>query len=36
MNILKWTIVVIAGIASVTIIVVTFLVTNVANNLASP
>jgi len=36
MNILKWAIVVIAAIASVTIVAVTFLVTNSANTILAP
>jgi len=36
MNIIKWTIVVIAGIASVTIVAVSFLVTNSANTILAP
>ncbi len=35
-NIIKWTIVVIAGIAAVTIVAVTFLVTNSANTILTP
>jgi hypothetical protein len=36
MNILKWTIVVIAGITAVTIVAVTFLITNSANIVLAP
>jgi hypothetical protein len=36
MNILKWAIVVIAGIAAVTIVSVTFLITNSANTILAP
>ena len=36
MNIIKWTIVVIAGLVAVTIVAVTFLVTNSANTILSP
>jgi len=36
MNILKWTIIVIAGLVAVTIVAVTFLVTNSANTILSP
>jgi hypothetical protein len=36
MNILKWAIVIIAGIIAVTIVAVTFLITNSANTILSP
>jgi hypothetical protein len=36
MNIIKWTIVVIAGIVAVTIVAVAFLVTNSANTILAP
>jgi len=36
MNILKWTIVVISGVAAVTIVAVVFLVTNSANTILTP
>jgi hypothetical protein len=36
MNIIKWTIVVIAGIAAVTIVAVTLLITNSANTILTP
>jgi len=36
MNILKWVIVVIAGLVAVTIVAVTFLVTNSANTILAP
>jgi hypothetical protein len=36
MNILKWAIVVIAGLVAVTIVAVTFLVTNSANTILAP
>jgi hypothetical protein len=36
MNILKWAIIVIAGLVAVTIVAVTFLVTNSANTILAP
>jgi len=36
MNIIKWTIVVVVGIASVTSIAITFLITNSANTILAP
>jgi len=36
MNILKWTIIVIAGLVAVTIVAVTFLITNSANTILTP
>ena len=36
MNILKWAIVVIAGLVAVTIVAVTFLITNSANTILAP